>query len=164
MTQLGSFQDLLESQVQDLLSAEKQFLDALPKLASSASSSELKDAFQEHERITREQIKRLEEMASSLGVKMNGKTCQGAKGLVKEGDEVMKAGGDPMVMDAALIAAAQRVEHYEIAGYGTLAALAKQAGNKEAAKLAAKSLEEEREADEKLSKIAERFVNEEAAS
>lgn len=163
MSQLSNFDDLLKAEVPDLYSAEKQFLKALPKVAKAASNTKLQQALEKHVGVTEKQIDRLEKIAAELGVKLNGKKCIGAEAIVKEGEEMIKEGGDPDVLDAGLIGAAQRMEHYEIAGYGTLAALAKRVGNKRAAELAAKTLDEERDADEKLSQIAERSVNEAAA-
>lgn len=163
MSQLSNFEDLLKAEVQDLYSAEKQFHKALPKVAKAASNDKLRKALEKHMEVTEKQIERLEKIADELGVKLNGKKCIGAEAIVKEGEELIKEGGDADVLDAGLIGAAQRMEHYEIAGYGTLAALAKRVGNKKAAELAAKTLEEEKDADEQLSQIAERSVNEAAA-
>src|SRR5690554_2332592 len=163
MSRLANYEDLLKAEVQDLYSAEKQFLQALPKVANAASNAKLRQALEKHVGVTEKQIERLEQIAMELGVKLNGKKCIGAEALIKEGEELIKEGGDPDVLDAGLIGAAQRMEHYEIAGYGTLAALAKKVGNKKAAQLAAKTLDEEKDADEQLSQIAERSVNEAAA-
>ncbi len=163
MSQLSNFEDLLKEEVQDLYSAEKQFHEALPKVAKAASNTKLRQALEKHVDVTAKQIERLEKIAEELGVKLNGKKCIGAEALIKEGEDLIKSGGDADVLDAGIIGAAQRMEHYEIAGYGTLAALAKRVGNKKAAELAAKTLEEERHADEQLTQIAERSVNEAAA-
>ncbi len=164
MAKLATYDDLLKSQIQDLYSAEKQFVAALPKMAEASSSSDLRAAFEEHEKVTHDHITRLEKMADALGFKPNGKTCAAAKGLVEEGQDVIDATGDPHVIDAALIAAAQRMEHYEIAAYGTLSSLVKQVGNKDAMKLSDETLAEEHKANKLLSKIAEGSVNEEAAN
>lgn len=164
MATLATYDDLLKSQIQDLYSAEKQFVEGLPKLAKASTSPKLREAFEEHEKVTRGHITRLEKMADALGFKPSGKTCAAAKGLVAEGQEVIDATGDPDVIDAALIAAAQRMEHYEIAAYGTLSALVKQVGNKDAMKLSDETLAEEHQANKLLSKIAEHSVNEEAAN
>jgi ferritin-like metal-binding protein YciE len=161
---LETFEDLIRHQVQDLYSAEQQFAAAQPLMAEAASDPELEDALEAHVEVTRQQIARLEEVARELGVVPDGHECAAAKGLVEEGQEVIKGEGDPMVRDAALIAAAQRVEHYEIAGYGTLKALAKRIGNEKAAKLLDETLAEERGADLQLTEIAEGWVNQEAAS
>lgn len=161
---LETFEDLIRHQVQDLYSAEQQFAAAQPQMAEAASDPELEDALEAHVEVTRQQIRRLEEVARELGVAPEGHECVAAKGLVEEGEEIIKGDGDPMVRDAALIAAAQRVEHYEIAGYGTLKALARRIGNDKAAKLLDETLAEERGADLQLTEIAEGWINKEAAS
>ena len=163
MSQLSNFEDLLAAEVQDLYSAEKQFAAALPKVAKAASNTKLRQALEKHADVTEKQVERLERIAKELGVKLNGKKCIGAEALIKEGEELIREGGDAEVLDAGIIGAAHRMEHYEIAGYGTFAALAKKVGNKKAAELAAKTLEEERDADEKLTQIAEKTVNKAAA-
>src|SRR5690606_10042314 len=164
MSKLASFDDLIQTEVQDLYSAEQQFLEALPSVAEAISDDELRDAIEQHATVTQRQIERLEEIARLLGVTLDGEKCIAAEALIEEGRKLMQAGGDPMVLDAALIGAAQRMEHYEIAGYGTLAALANRIGNSAAARLAAETLAEERGADELLTEIAERSVNDAAAS
>jgi ferritin-like metal-binding protein YciE len=161
---LETFQDLIEHQIQDLYSAEQQFAEALPKMAEAASDEELQHAFDSHGDVTKKQIARLEQVAKAFGVKPGGHDCAAAEGLVEEGQEVIEMEGDPMVRDAALIAAAQRIEHYEIAGYGTLKALAKRVRNDRAAMLLDETLSEERGADLELTEIAEGWVNKEAAS
>jgi ferritin-like metal-binding protein YciE len=161
---LETFQDLIEHQVQDLYSAEKQFAKALPNMAEAATDEELQGAFDTHLDVTKKQIDRLEQVAKALNVKPGGHTCAAAEGLVEEGQEVIEMEGDPMVRDAALIAAAQRIEHYEIAGYGTLKALAQRVRNDRAVKLLDETLAEERGADVQLTEIAEGWINEEAAS
>jgi ferritin-like metal-binding protein YciE len=150
--------------VQDLYSAEQQFLAAMPTMAEAAGDAELQDALEGHVEVTRMQIERLEEIARHLGVEPEGHDCAAAEGLVEEGLEVARNDGDPVVRDAAIIAAAQRIEHYEIAGYGTLRALAQRIGNTQAASLADETLAEERGADFQLTEIAEGWINEEAAS
>ncbi len=164
MSKLASFEDLIKHEVQDMYSAEQQFAQALPKVAEAATSPELRDALEQHVTVTEGQIRRLEKIAEALGVDPNGEKCIGAEALIEEGNKIIQAGGDPMVLDAGIIGAAQKMEHYEIAGYGTLAALANRIGNKEAARLAAETLEEEKGADMLLTEIAERSVNEAAAS
>lgn len=164
MSKLASFDDLIQTEVQDLYSAEQQFLEALPSVAEAITDDELRDAIEQHATVTQQQIERLEEIARLLGVTLDGEKCIAAEALIEEGRKLMQAGGDPMVLDAALIGAAQRMEHYEIAGYGTLAALANRIGNSAAARLAAETLAEERGADELLTEIAERSVNDAAAS
>lgn len=164
MSKLASFDDLIQTEVQDLYSAEQQFLEALPSVAEAITDDELRDAIEQHATVTQRQIERLEEIARLLGVTLDGEKCIAAEALIEEGRKLMQAGGDPMVLDAALIGAAQRMEHYEIAGYGTLAALANRIGNSAAARLATETLAEERGADELLTEIAERSVNDAAAS
>jgi ferritin-like metal-binding protein YciE len=161
---LDSFDDLIQHQVQDLFSAEQQFAEAMPELSEAATDADLAAALETHLEVTHQQIERLRQIARSLGVKEQGDECAAARGLVEEAREVVETDGDAMVKDAALIAAAQRMEHYEIAGYGTLKALAHRIGNAEAARLADETLAEERGADLLLTEIAEDHVNEEAAS
>jgi ferritin-like metal-binding protein YciE len=161
---LNTFNDLFLHQLEDLYDAEHQLLEALPKMADAASSSDLKNAFNTHLLETRDHVKRLEQVFRMIGKDPKRTTCPAMKGLVKEGSEAIGATGDPKVKDAALIASAQRVEHYEIAGYGTLRTLARQVGLNEAAMLLQKTLDEEGNADKKLTRIAESHVNQEAAS
>ncbi len=151
---LNSLNDLFTSQVQDLYSAETQLLDALPKMASAATNSDLRDAFQSHLTETREHANRLQQVLKIVHAPAGSETCQAMKGLIKEGEETIRAHGDATVKDAALIAAAQRVEHYEIAGYGTAATLADQLGLSEAKDLLGQTLDEEKNADSKLTKLA----------
>ena len=122
--QLQSLNDLFVEQLQDLYSAETQLVQALPKMAAAASHEELRDAFEQHLAETRRHVERLQQIFSELGVTPGTETCKGMQGLIAEGEEVLKMQGDPAVIDAALIASAQRVEHYEIAGYGTVKTLA----------------------------------------
>jgi ferritin-like metal-binding protein YciE len=161
---LNSLSDLLVLQLQDLYDAEQRLTKALPKMADAAANRELKSAFTKHLRETEQHVKRLEKVFSILGITAQRETCEAMKGLIAEGDEAISAGGDPNVRDAALIAAAQRVEHYEIAGYGTVRTLADQLGHKEIARLLQETLEEEGAADKKLTEIAESRVNEMAAA
>jgi ferritin-like metal-binding protein YciE len=151
---MDSLRDLFVDQLQDLYSAETQLVEALPKLASAASHAELRDAFEQHLAETREHVQRLETIFGQLGETPGGKTCKGMQGLIKEGDEVLAAQGDPNVIDAALIAAAQRVEHYEIAAYGTAATLAGHLDLGDAADILGQTLDEEETADKLLTKIA----------
>ena len=160
---LESVNDLLIAELRDLHSAEEQLVEALPKMAEAASSMELKNAFSQHLEETRNHVTRLEEIFKGLGEKATGETCQAMKGLVKEGEEFIKAEGQPDVRDAGLIGAAQRVEHYEMAGYGTARTLAKRLGFQNIAATLDKTLEEERAADEKLTTVAESDVNVTAA-
>jgi ferritin-like metal-binding protein YciE len=159
---MESLKDLYLEQLRDLYDAETQLVEALPKIAEAANASDLKTAFNQHLRQTREHVTRLERIFSALGEKPEGQTCQGMKGLLKEGQEIIKAKGEPEVIDAGLIAAAQRVEHYEIAGYGTVRTYAETLGAEEAARLLEKTLQEEEETDDKLTELAESHINAEA--
>jgi ferritin-like metal-binding protein YciE len=141
-------------QLADLHSAETQLVAALPRVAGAASTQELRTALQEHLEETRGHVRRLEEAFSQLGTSIPDEHCKGMEGLLKEGEQIMSADGDPAAKDAALIAAAQRVEHYEIAGYGTARTLADQLGHDEIKRLMNETLDEESAADETLTKIA----------
>jgi ferritin-like metal-binding protein YciE len=152
--ELNSLHDVLMEQLADLRSAEQQLVVALPKVVSAAHSPELRDAFSEHLEQTRGHVERLGEVCRSIGATPPDETCEAMEGILREGEEVMAATGDPAAKDAALIAAAQRVEHYEIAGYGTARALAEELGFDEAADLLGKTLDEEGDADKKLTKLA----------
>jgi ferritin-like metal-binding protein YciE len=154
-----TLRDLYVNELRDLHSAENQLVDALPKMAAAATSSQLRQAFTEHLEQTRGHVRRLEEIFDALGEKPTGETCEAMEGLISEGESYVKASGDDDVRDAGLIGAAQRVEHYEIAGYGTARTLANRLGEKEAADLLQATLNEEGEADHKLTEIAERDVN-----
>ena len=151
---LDSLHDLFVEQLQDLYSAETQLVEALPKMAEAASHEELRDAFEQHLAETREHVKRLEKVLKEVGEEPGGETCKGMQGLIKEGQEVLQEKGDPAVIDAALIAAAQRVEHYEIAGYGTAKTLAGHLDLDEAVSLLDDTLDEEGKADKLLTTIA----------
>jgi len=153
--QLNSLKDLYVEELRDLYSAETQLVNALPKMAQAASSSDLKQAFQNHLDETRTQKQRLEQIFSEMGASPQGKTCEAMQGLIKEGEDVIQSMGDPQVKDAALIAAAQRVEHYEIAGYGVVRTFADELGFSNAKSLLQKTLDEEGSADKKLTSIAE---------
>jgi len=161
---LNTFDDLFTHQLQDLYDAEHQLTEALPKMADASSSGDLKNAFNTHLMETREQIKRLEQVFQIVGKKPERVTCPAMKGLIKEGQETISATGDPKVKDAALIASAQRAEHYEIAAYGTLRTLARQVGLNDVAQLLQKTLDEEGNADKKLTRLAESHINAEAAA
>ena len=163
-TTFNNLDELYEEQLQDLYDAEQRLTKALPKMAEAAHSPQLKQAFQSHLKETENQITRLERCFELFGKSAKAKTCEAMKGLVAEGDEVVNAKGDPDVIDAALIAAAQRVEHYEMAGYGTLRQFARRVGQTEAAGLLQQTLDEEGEANKKLTEIAEGFVNAQAAA
>ena len=157
--EMQDLQDLFVEQLRDLYNAEKQLVKALPKMAKKASDEDLKQAFTTHLEETKGHVERLEQIFESLGKRASGKTCKAMKGLVEEGQEAMEEDATPEVLDAALIAAAQRVEHYEIAGYGTVRAYAKLLGNSEAAKLLQQTLDEEGNTDKKLTKLAESTIN-----
>jgi len=151
---LQSLEDVLQDQVKDLLSAEQQLIEALPKVSAASSSKELKKAFDTHLEETKGHLERLEQVTTILGMDDSPKTCKAMKGLIAEGDEVIKESGDPVAKDAAIIAAAQRIEHYEIAAYGTARTLAGELGHGEAQKLLDETLDEESAADELLTKVA----------
>jgi ferritin-like metal-binding protein YciE len=159
---LESLKDLYMEQLKDLYSAETQLVDALPKMADACNSPELKNAFREHLNQTKQHVDRLEQIFKKLGESPKGETCEGMKGLLKEGEAMMKMKGEPEVIDAGLIAAAQRVEHYEIAGYGTVRTYAELIGEADAVRLLERTLQEEEEADEKLTEIAESHINQDA--
>lgn len=159
---IESLHDLYIEELKDLYSAEKQILKALPKMAKKASHEELRNAFQEHLAVTKEQVTRLETIFDELERSPRGKKCVGMEGLIEEGEEMMGEDADPDVLDAALIAAAQRVEHYEIAAYGTARTFAEQLGLTEHARLLQQTLDEEGETDKRLTQIATSRVNREA--
>jgi len=161
---LDSFDELLVEQLEDLYDAERSLVTALPKMAAAAHNPALKSAFQEHLRQTEGQVNRLEQVFQSLGKSAKAKTCQAMKGLITEGEEVISSSGDPNVKDAALIAAAQRVEHYEIAGYGTVRTFAQRLGHRDAARLLQETLDEEGATDKKLTALAEQSINPKAAT
>lgn len=152
--QLGSINDVYTHELQDLYSAETQLLDALPKMARAASSEELRQAFEHHLEETRGHVQRLDEILAQSGISAGGEKCKGMAGLIAEGEEIVSAQGDPTVKDAALISAAQRVEHYEIAAYGTARTLADELGMDDAKDLLDQTLDEESQADKLLTKIA----------
>lgn len=154
-----NFEDLLVEQLQDLYDAEHQLTKALPKMAEAADNSELRQAFEDHLQETERQVHRLEEVFRLIGRDAERKTCEAMKGLVEEGSEVIDAKGDAAVRDAALIAAAQRVEHYEMAGYGSARNFAQRLGHLQAAELLQETLNEEGACDHRLTAIAESSVN-----
>ena len=155
-----SLQKLYLEQLKDLYSAEEQILEALPKMAKQTKHPELKRAFQEHFQQTEQQKQRLEKIGTDLGEDLSGHKCKGMEGLVKEGEEVMKEFTDSDVLDAALISAAQRVEHYEMAAYGTVRTYAEHLGRPQIAQILEKTLAEEKAADKKLTDISERVHHE----
>jgi ferritin-like metal-binding protein YciE len=154
--------DLFHDTLKDIYYAENKILKTLPKMAKAAQSSELKNAFQEHERQTRGQVKRLDQVFKIIGEKPKGKTCDAINGITDEGAEIMKEYKKSPALDAGLLAAAQAVEHYEISRYGTLKTWAEELGHSDAVSLLDETLAEEKETDEKLTKIAESTVNAEA--
>ncbi len=151
---LNSMKDLYIEQLSDLYSAETQIIDALPKMQHAASSDDLKDVFKSHLERTREHKQRLEQIFSGMGMSPQNKLCKGMQGVIQEGDEVINAMGDPAIKDAALITAAQRVEHYEMAGYGAVRNYADLLGFDDASDLLQETLDEEGEADKKLTSLA----------
>jgi ferritin-like metal-binding protein YciE len=154
---IRTFEDLFVDEIKDLYDAEHQLTKALPKMAKAATSSELKSAFESHLKETEGHIKRLEQVFEGLGKKPTRKTCAAMKGLVEEGSEVIDEEMDPEVKDAALIGAAQRVEHYEMAGYGTVRTFAHLLGHHDLEAILQSTLDEEGAADEKLTKIASKL-------
>ena len=159
---LESLQDLYLEQLKDLHSAERQIIEALPKMIEQTSHPELRRGFEQHLNQTKEQLRRLEEIGQRAGQKLTGHKCKAMEGLLEEGEELMKERADSDVLDAALIAAAQRVEHYEMAGYGCARTYARLLGLEDDAKLLQKTLDEEGDTDHKLTDLAERVINIEA--
>jgi ferritin-like metal-binding protein YciE len=159
---LDSLHNLYVNELKDLYNAENQLVKALPKMAKAATTPGLKAAFEEHLEVTRTQVERLDKIFGELGVSPKGKKCKAMEGLIEEGKEVLEEDGDEAVIDAALIAAAQRVEHYEIAGYGCARTFAKLLGYNDAARLLQETLDEEGDADKKLTELAETSINIEA--
>jgi ferritin-like metal-binding protein YciE len=163
MAEAKSLHDAFIDELRDTYDAEKQIIKALPKMAKAAGSEELREAFESHLEETRGQVDRLEQIFASLDAKVRGKHCDGVAGIIEEGKSIMEEDFDDTTMDACLIAAAQRVEHYEMAAYGTLVAWAEAMGHSEAAELLQQTLDEEKAADEKLTSLAEGGINQEAA-
>jgi ferritin-like metal-binding protein YciE len=161
---MESLQELLSHELSDLYSAENQLLKALPKMAKAASSPELKAAFEEHLEETKGQVERLNTVFEKLGESPKRKKCKAMEGLIEEGSEIIDLEGDDSVKDAALICAAQRVEHYEIAGYGCVRTFANLLGLNDVADLLQETLDEEGNADKKLTEIAENNINVEATA
>ncbi|MBA2626405.1 MAG: ferritin-like domain-containing protein [Gemmatimonadales bacterium] len=156
---LDNLQDLFIEELRDVYSAEKQITKALPRMAKAASSPELRNAFEQHLKVTEQQIARLEQIFGELEMSPRGKKCKGMEGLLAEGKEMMAEDGEEAVIDAALIAAAQRVEHYEIAAYGCIRNYANLLGLETAAKLLQETLDEEEETDALLTELAEGGIN-----
>jgi ferritin-like metal-binding protein YciE len=161
---LDSLRSLFVEELKDIYNGENQLLAALPRMAKAAESPDLRQAFTSHLKETEGHVQRLESIFKELGENPKGKRCKGMEGLVEEGKDIIEKSGEPAVIDAALIAGAQRVEHYEIAAYGCLRTYAQLLGNEKAAKLLAQTLAEEEAADEKLTAIGESSVNSEAAA
>ena len=164
MAEAGTLHDAFIDELRDTYDAEKQLTKALPKLAKAATSPELRSAFETHLEETRGHIERLEQVFESIDEKPRGKHCDGIAGIIEEGKSIMGEEFDEATMDACLIAAGQRAEHYEMAAYGTLVAWARGMGHEEAANLLQETLDEEKATDEKLSALAEGGINQEAAS
>jgi len=150
---------LLHEEIKDLYDAEKRLAKAIPGMAKAASSEELRDALTEHLEVTRTQVERLEQIFELLDVPAKAKPCSGIKGLIEEGDEAVQNSGDDTLKDLAIISAAQRVEHYEMAAYASVRAIAEQFGNPDVTELLTQTWEEEREADETLSALAEQLLS-----
>jgi ferritin-like metal-binding protein YciE len=161
-SKMQTLDDLYTDMLKDLYSAEKQLVKALPKMAKNAQSADLQKAFQEHLKQTEGHVERIERIFSDLGGSPRGKKCVGMEGLVEEGNELLQEQVDPDVLDAGLIAAAQKVEHYEIASYGTVRTWAERLGYNQAAQLLQQTLDEEGEANKKLTQLAESHINMEA--
>ncbi len=159
---LNTVHDLLIDELRDIYHAEQQLVKALPKMAKAAKSDQLRQAFQHHLEETNGQVERLQEVFEKLGARARGQRCEAMQGLIEEAHEMMDEITIPEVLDVALITAAQKVEHYEIASYGSVAALAQALGQKEVVKLLNQTLDEEKHADQKLNEIAMSDVNQTA--
>ena len=153
----------MEHTIQDLYSAEQQALEAMPQLLQQVQSDELRQAFQVHQRETEQQVKRLEQIAQQMGIEPEGETCMAMQGLIEEAQDLLSQLEPGQLADAAIIGAAQKMEHYEIAAYGTARTLAQQAGQNQVADLLEQTLDEEKATDEKLTKIATSGINQKAA-
>lgn len=164
MAKTATMNDLFLDEIRDLYDAEKQLTKALPKMAKAASSEELQAAIEDHLQQTQGHVDRLEEIFEALGEKGTGKKCAAMSGLIKEGEEIVSEFDEGALRDAGIIAAAQKVEHYEISGYGSARTHAQMLGHTEAVSRLEETLKEEKEADSKLNEIAEQMVNEEAMS
>jgi len=159
---LDTLKTLYIDELRDLYNAENQLLKALPKMAKGASSEDLKDAFEKHLEQTKSHVERLEEVFQEIGEPPKGKTCKAMKGLIEEGSEILKEDGEESVIDAGIIVAAQKVEHYEIASYGSVRTFAQLLGKDRSAELLQTTLDEESETNETLNQLAEEIVNPEA--
>lgn len=160
--EINPLEELLVDELKDLYSAENQIIKALPKMAKASSSPELRRAFERHLEETRKQVERLDQIGQALDIRLTGKKCKGMEGLIEEGKEIMSEDLDDNAMDAGLIGAAQKVEHYEIAAYGTARAHASMLGYNKAARLLQQTLDEEGATDKKLTALAESVINVEA--
>ena len=161
---IKSMMDLLVNELKDLYGAEHQILKALPKMIKVATNEQLREGFEKHLAETKNQVTRLEQVFEKLGVSAKKKTCEGIKGITEESEELVDAEPEADILDAGLIAAAQKVEHYEIASYGSVRAWAQQLGLRDVANLLQETLEEERATDKKLTQLAESMVNQQAAA
>ncbi len=161
---LDTLQSLFENELKDIYNAEKQLVDALPRIAKAASSPDLADAITSHLEETKGHVQRIEQIMRSLDMPTRGKKCKGMEGLLAEGKEMLEEDGEDSVKDAGIISAAQRVEHYEMAAYGCLKSYAEILGHTDAARLLDKTLQEEEAADEKLNQLAEGGINQAAAT
>jgi ferritin-like metal-binding protein YciE len=161
---LDTLHDLFIYELRDLYDAEQQILIGLPLMAQAAKSPQLKQLFEEHTKETREQIERLDALFHGLGVSFTGRSCKAMQGLLSEARDTIQEDADPEVLDAALIVEAQKIEHYEIAGYGSVRSFAQELGYKDAERLLEETLKEESATDEKLTRAAESRVNEKAAT
>ncbi len=156
---LNSMQDLVVYKLQAIYDAENQALQAYPQIMEAVTSPELKQGLQQHMQQTQQQVQRLEQIFQQLGQQPSGQPCTSMQGLIQEGQELIQQGGAPEVLDAAIIGAAQAIEHHEIAAYGTARTLAQQLGMQEAAQLLEQTLEEEKQTDAQLTQLAESSVN-----
>lgn len=159
---MKNLNDLFVETLEDLYDAENQIVKALPKMIDQAHSTELKQGFKDHLQVTQQQIQRLDQIFKEMKMQSKGKHCKGMEGLIKEGDEIMKENMKPEVKDAALIAAAQKIEHYEISGYGTARTFAQQLGHQNIAQMLDQTAKEEGQTDKKLTSLAESHVNAQA--
>jgi ferritin-like metal-binding protein YciE len=161
---IGSMEDLFLDQLRDLYHAEKQLVKALPKMAKNSTSEELRTAFEEHLEQTEGHVSRIEKVFEQINTRAKAKKCEAMEGLIAEGQELIDAEPPEEILDAGLICAAQKVEHYEIAAYGTLITWARQLGHEDCAEILKQTLDEEKAADEKLTSLAESSINQEAAA
>lgn len=159
MAKMVTLNDLLQDELKDLYSAEKQLIKALPKMAKRASSPQLRSALEQHLEVTKRQAQRLEQVFEALGSKAKAKTCEAMEGIIEEAEDMLDEDAEAAVMDAAIIGCAQKAEHYEIATYGTVKSWAQRVGENRAAQLLDQTLQEEGEADKRLTSIAESMVN-----